>query len=68
MKNRKILLIGGTGNLGSKIIKSNIFNNLIAPKRQELDLLNPKKIEKILSKNQFHLIINCASIDRKSVV
>ena len=64
MKNRKILLIGGTGNLGSKIIKSNIFNNLIAPKRQELDLLNPKKIEKILSKNQFHLIINCASMAR----
>ena len=64
MINKKILLIGGSGNLGSCIKKSKIFKKLISPKRKSLNLLNKKKIGQILSKNKFDLIINCASMAR----
>ena len=43
MINKKILLIGGSGNLGSCIKKSKIFKKLISPKKKSLNLLNKKK-------------------------
>ena len=64
MTNKKILLIGGSGNLGSSILKSKLFKNILFPSRKELDLQNYKKIEKILYKHNFDLIINCASLAR----
>lgn len=60
----KTLLIGGSGNLGSKIKKSNYFQSLSAPSRNTLDLLNPKRIKNYLKKHKFDLIINCASLAR----
>ena len=35
MKKNKILLIGGSGNLGNKIIESNLFKDLYAPKKKK---------------------------------
>ncbi len=35
-KNSKILLIGGSGNLGSSIIKSELFENLYSPDKKIL--------------------------------
>ena len=64
MINKKILLIGGSGNLGSSIKKSKIFNNLSSPSRKLLDLQNLKEIEKNLFKNNYELIISCASLAR----
>ena len=61
--NKKVLLIGGKGILGSSIIKSKLFRDLEAPKKQKLNLLKRSSIEKAL-KRGYHLIINCAAIAR----
>jgi dTDP-4-dehydrorhamnose reductase len=61
--NNKILLIGGTGNLGSSIIKSKIFKNIDSPLKKELNLLNKLSIRKYLNK-KYNLIINCAALAR----
>ena len=63
-KTKKILLIGGSGNLGSSIIKSGLFKNLYYPKKRDLNILNTKSIKKILNKHKFNLIINCAAMAR----
>ena len=59
-----MLLIGGSGNLGSEIIKSKIFKNIYAPSKKTLNLLNQKKIRKILKTKNISLVINCASLAR----
>ena len=64
MKKNKILLIGGSGSLGNEIINSNLFQNIYAPKKKFLNLLNPKQIFSILKKNNIKTIINCASLAR----
>ena len=42
-----VLLLGGTGTLGSKIIKSKFFPNLKHPKKKILNILNKKQIENL---------------------
>ena len=64
MVNKKILIIGGSGLLGSEIIKSGIFKNIYAPRRKTLDLLNQGKIKNTLKRKKIDLIINCASFAR----
>ena len=59
-----ILLLGGSGKLGSKIIKSKIFHNLKYPTKNKLNILNKKKIEKYLVINNISLIIHCAALAR----
>ena len=63
-KESKTLLIGGSGNLGSAIIKSKIFKNLHHPSKKRLNLENKNQIRHILKKNNFNLIINCGAIAR----
>ena len=63
-KNKKILLIGGNGNLGSAISKSGLFKNLYAPSKKKLNILNKNSIKKVLNKSRFDLIINCAAMAR----
>ena len=60
----KILLLGGSGNLGSKIIKSNFFTNLKSPSKRKLNILDKTGIEKFLIKHEINLIIHCAAIAR----
>ena len=60
---KKILLIGGSGKLGSSILKSKLFKNITAPSKKKLNILKKKSIRKILKQN-FDLIINCAAIAR----
>jgi dTDP-4-dehydrorhamnose reductase len=67
MKNKKILLIGGYGNLGNVILESNIFKNIYAPSKKKLNLLNQKQIQKLLFKEKFKIIINCASLARMKI-
>ena len=63
-KNNKTLLIGGSGNLGSSIIKSGFFKNLYYPKKKNLNILNRNSIKKTLNKHKFDLVINCAAMAR----
>ena len=60
----KILLIGGSGNLGTEIIKSNLFNNIVAPKKNSLNLLTPNQISETLNTFKPKIIIHCASLAR----
>ena len=62
-KNKKVLLIGGGGTLGSSIIKSNTFKNIDFPTRSQLDLLDRQSIRRFLKK-KYNLIINCAAFAR----
>ena len=59
-KKRKVLLIGGSGNLGSTIRKLGFFKNLDSPSEDDLNLHNKLTISKYL-KNGYELIINCAA-------
>ena len=59
-----VLLLGGTGTLGSKIIKSKFFPNLKHPKKKILNILNRNKIEKYLIKEKISLILHCAALAR----
>ena len=60
---KKVLLIGGSGKLGSSILKSKLFKNITAPPKKNLNLLKKQSIRKILKQN-FDVIINCAAIAR----
>jgi len=62
-RKNKILLIGGSGTLGSSIIKSKSFKNLESPTKKKLNLLKRDCIKKFLNK-EYSLIINCAAMAR----
>ena len=59
-----ILLLGGTGTLGSQIIRSRIFQNLKYPSKKKLNILKKDKIEKYLLNNNINLILHCAGLSR----
>ncbi len=61
---KKILLTGGSGNLGQTIIKSGYFPNILAPSHKTLDITKPKTLEKFFAKNHFDAIIHCAALAR----
>jgi len=61
---RNILLLGGSGTLGSKIIKSKLFPNLKYPSKKKLNILDKKKVEIFLINNQIDLVIHCAALAR----
>ena len=44
-KDKKILLLGGSGNLGRAIIKSRLFKFLYYPSRKKLNILDNFKIK-----------------------
>ena len=60
---KKVLLLGGSGILGSAIIKSKLFEKLDCPSKIKLNLLERSSINKFL-KNRYDLVINCAAIAR----
>lgn len=57
----KILLTGGTGKLGTAILNSGLFENIIAPKRSQLDITNQESINQFFGKNDISFIIHCAA-------
>lgn len=61
MSKKKILLLGGSGNLGRSILESCIFENIYAPSRKKIDLLDFFKIKNFLKKNKYNFIINCVA-------
>lgn len=64
MKYKKILLTGGTGNLGKAIIKSDHFQNILAPDRKILDITKPGTIEDFFNKNDIDAVMHCAALAR----
>ena len=63
MKNN-VLLLGGSGTLGSSIIKSSLFKEILFPSRKELNILNKKKLEKYFLNHNINLIIHSAALAR----
>jgi len=59
-----VLLLGGTGTLGSQIIRAKLFPNLKHPRKKTLDILKKNKIEKYLIKNKINIILHCAALAR----
>ena len=53
-KNKKVLLIGGSGTLGSAIVNSGYFKNIVNPSKKKLNLLNKESIRKFLKKKCRH--------------
>jgi len=61
---KKILLTGGSGTLGSRIIESNIFNNLISPSKRILNIKNSEQIISFINDNNISSVIHCAASAR----
>tara|TARA_B100001057_G_C22862913_1_gene955330 strand:+ start:3692 stop:4621 length:930 start_codon:yes stop_codon:yes gene_type:complete len=60
----KIFLTGGTGMVGKNILEneSSKLYDIVAPQREELDLLNKKSVFKYIKKNKPDIIIHAAGI------
>ena len=64
MKERKILVAGGSGMVGSSILrklKEHGYNNLLLPKRSELNLLDQSSVYHYLKKNKPDFIFIAAA-------
>ena len=63
---KNILLTGGSGNLGKKILLSNDGMIFLSPDRKELDICSPASIKEYSKKNSFDTVIHCAALARMS--
>jgi len=66
-KEFRILLLGGSGKLGQKIIQSGVFHNLFSPGRDLCDLKNKQSIDDLLLNCKPTHIINCAALARRKI-
>src|SRR3989344_7588728 len=60
----KVLITGGSGKLGSAIINSKLFNEILSPSSKIFDITNSKKIEEYFYENKFDVVIHCAAVAR----
>ncbi len=63
---QKIILTGGSGNLGRSIVRSGIFPNILAPSHSELDVTNKNAIADYFKKNNPDAVIHSAAIVKMS--
>jgi len=63
-KSKLTLLTGGTGNLGSEIIKLKKFSNLIYPPKKKLNITKFTAVESFLLKNNINNIVHVAALAR----
>lgn len=56
---KKILLLGGSGLIGSRFLELNNSFTLLAPSSQELDILDREKLKQYFSGKEFDLVLNC---------
>jgi GDP-L-fucose synthase len=62
--NKKILILGSTGMVGSAIyrsLRSRGYLHILAPKRNELNLFNIKEVREYFNDNDIDLILLCAA-------
>ena len=64
MKYPNILLTGGSGKLGTAIIKSKIFSSLLVPSRNILDITNSATTKNFFDDNDIDAVIHCAALAR----
>lgn len=57
----RILLIGGTGQLGGDLVRNNTDHDLIVPDREALDVVRPEQVRAALISHRPELVINCAA-------
>lgn len=66
-KKQNILLTGGTGKLGKKIIESGLFDNIYHPSSCELNILDFEAIKSFIELNRIDCVIHCAALARMSL-
>ncbi len=59
---KKILLTGGSGNLGRAILKSGLFPNVLTPTHSELDITKPEEIKKFFKEHEPGAVIHAAAV------
>lgn len=59
---KKILLTGGSGNLGKAILRSGLFQNILAPTHAELDITKPEEIKNFFEKYKPDAVIHAAAV------
>ena len=64
LNKNKLLIIGGTGNLGKSLKKNIFFKGSYFPRKNKLNLLKKSQIKKFISEKKIKLIINTAAIAR----
>src|SRR5476649_207402 len=57
----RVLLIGGTGQLGGDLVRNNTDHDLIVPDREVLDVIRPEQVRAALISHRPELVINCAA-------
>ena len=58
----KILLTGGSGNLGQAILRSGLFGGLVHPSEEEMNITDPGAVHNFLQANNPDAVIHCAAI------
>ena len=61
---KKIIITGGTGRFGSILKEYKNKHKIFFPSKKELDILNPKKIEKYLKLKKPNILIHLAGLSR----
>jgi dTDP-4-dehydrorhamnose reductase len=61
---KKILVTGGTGNLGKALKKNTFFKNSHFPSKEVLNILDKNQLKVYFDKNKYNIIIHCAAIAR----
>jgi dTDP-4-dehydrorhamnose reductase len=64
MKKKVIVVTGGSGRFGNVLKKINNQNKLLFPSKNQLDILNEKKISSYLSKVKPNILIHLAGLSR----
>lgn len=59
---KKILLTGGSGNLGRAILRSGLFPNILAPTHGELDITKPEEIKFFFEEHKPDAVIHAAAV------
>ena len=62
-----ILLTGGSGTLGTQIIKSKLFDNLLTPSKQVLDITKLTSINNFFCSNEIDFVIHCAGLSKMAI-
>lgn len=60
----KILLIGGSGQLGGDLLRNNVDHEILAPQRAQMDVERPVDVERMIRRFEPELLINCAAYHR----
>ncbi|NQT06823.1 MAG: sugar nucleotide-binding protein [Candidatus Omnitrophica bacterium] len=61
MKQKNILLTGGSGKLGKAIISSGVFPSIKAPSHKALDITDAVKVSRFFKTNKINVVIHAAA-------